>query len=138
MALFDGAREYAEMSESSYREEWKTHYAAVRRMCERYGKEDSSGGGDFWVSDDNWGGVTQRVIVHSTTFLRPKLVRELVEYLRSNEHYGVMIEVILDLNFEGQKLPSMMGLVIDMQSGTEHWDLPAIRQKVGSAFYTDS
>jgi ribosomal protein S19 len=49
-----------------------------------------------------------------------------------------MIEVILDLNFESQKLPPMMGLVIDMHSGTEHWDLPAIRKKVGNTFYTDS
>lgn len=122
------------MSESDNREEWKMHYAVVRRMCERYGREDASGCGDFWVSDDNWGGVTQRIIVHSPTFLRPKLVRELVEYLRSNEYYGVMIEVIIDLNFEDQKLPPMMGLVIDMQSGEEHWDLPAIRQKIGNFF----
>ena len=136
MALFGAAPVFVAMSD--YREEWKTHYAVVRRICGRYGNEDSSGDGDFWVSDDNWGGVTQRIIVHSSTFLKPKLVRELVEYLRSHEHYGVMIEVILDLKFDGQNLPPMMGLVIDMHNGTEHWDLLAIRQKVGGAFYTDS
>jgi hypothetical protein len=126
------------MSDSGYREEWKTLYSAVRQICSRYGKENSTGNGDYWVADENWGGVTQRIIVYSPAFLRPKLVRELMEYLGSHKCYGVMIEVILDLNFNGRKLPPSMGLVIDMHSAVEHWDLSVIRGLIGQGFYADT
>jgi hypothetical protein len=125
------------MSEGGFRQEWQIHYDAVRLICAKYGKNDSSGTHDYWVSDENWGGVTQRIIVYSPRFLRPRLVRELISYLRTNKHFGVMIEVILDLTVDGRKLPPMMGLVIDVEDAAEHWDLAAIRKEVGQDFYTD-
>lgn len=137
MARYDAVQGHVLMSEPDFKKEWQTCYRAVSQICAKYGKEKDSGIADYWLCDDNWGGVTQRLIVHSPSFLRPKLVTEIMAYLNNIEPYGVVVEVILDLNFNGQRIPPMMGLVIDRSCLVEHWDLSAMRAKVGNAFYTD-
>ena len=125
------------MNEQIDHDEWKILYDAVREVCARYGKEDPFGKGDFWVIDDDWGGVTQKIAVYSPRFLSPKLVAELSNCIEKTGLYGAQIVVALDLEIPNEKLPPMMGLLIDSVGATEEWDLQAIRQKVGSDFYTD-
>jgi hypothetical protein len=137
MAHCGAALGCVQMSEPDFKKEWQTYYRAIGQICARYGKDDASGAADYWLTDDNWGGVTQRLIVHSPSFLKPKMINEIMAYLNTIEPYGVMVEVILDLNFNGQRLSPMMGLVVDRSCTIEHWDLSAMRAKVGSDFYID-
>ena len=125
------------MNEKIDHDEWKILYDAVREVCSRHGKEDPFGNGDYWVIDDDWGGVTQKIAVYSASFLSPKLVIELASCIEKTGLYGAQIVVALDLEIPDEKLQPMMGLSIDSAGATEEWDLQAIRQKVGSDFYTD-
>jgi len=125
------------MNEQIDHDEWKILYAAVRQVCAKYGKEDPYGAGDYWVVDDNWGGVSQKLVVTSPTFLTPKLVRELAECIVKTKLYGAQVLVALDFNLSGRDAAPMMGLIIDSQGATEEWDLKLIRELVGQHFYTD-
>ena len=125
------------MNESIGDEEWKVVYDAIREVCGRHGTEDPYGKGDYWVVDDNWGGVSQKLVVSSPKFLTPKLVAELADCIARTKLYGAQVLVALDFNLPGKKLPPMMGLMIDSQGATEHWDLESIRQQVGQDFYTN-
>jgi hypothetical protein len=125
------------MNEKIDHDEWQILYDAVRSVCARYGKEDPFGKGDYWVIDDNWGGVTQKIAVNSSKFLSPKLVAELADCIAKTKLYGAQIVVALDLETPNEKLPPMMGLLIDSAGATEEWDLPAIRKKLGDDFYTN-
>lgn len=118
-------------------EEWKILYDAIRETCARYGKEDPFGKADYWLVDDDWGGVSQKLVVSSPSFLTPKLVKELSECITKTELYGAQIFVILEFELSEGKLPPMMGLLIDSQGAIEEWDLPLIRQQVARDFYTD-
>ncbi|MES2927924.1 MAG: hypothetical protein V4843_13955 [Pseudomonadota bacterium] len=125
------------MNEEIDRDEWKVLYDAVHAVCAKYGTEDPYGGGDYWLVDDNWGGVSQKLVVSSPTFLTPALVAELAACIEKTQLYGAQILVALELNAPAGKLPPMMGLLIDSQGATEEWDLAQIRAQVGETFYTD-
>ena len=117
--------------------EWKLLYDAVRAVCAKHGTEDPYGTGDYWVVDDDWGGVSQKLVVSSSNFLTPTLVAELADCIASLRLYGAQILVALELNVPSGKLPPMMGLMIDSQGATEEWDLVQIRELVGADFYTE-
>lgn len=125
------------MNEAIDHEEWKILYDAVRVICAKYGEENPYGKGDFWLVDDDWGGVSQKLVVSSAGFLTPKLVKELSECIALTRLYGAQIFVVLEFELPEGKLPPMMGLLIDSEGATEEWDLPQIRQLVGQNFYTD-
>lgn len=125
------------MNEAIDHNEWKLLYEAVRAVCAKHGTEDPYGKGDYWVVDDNWGGVSQKLVVSSPTFLTPTLVAQLADCIARTQLYGAQILVGLELNVPGGKLPLMMGLMIDSQGATEEWNLAQIRAQVGEDFYTD-
>jgi hypothetical protein len=138
MVHFDASLEdEAQMNEAIDHDEWKILYDAVRSVCTKYGTEDPYGKGDYWVVDDDWGGVSQKLVVSTPAFLKPKLVAELADCIAKTQLYGAQILVVLELNVSGEKLPPMMGLLIDSQGATQEWDLAQIRAKVGPNFYTD-
>ncbi|MCE2947780.1 MAG: hypothetical protein ACK515_01700 [bacterium] len=125
------------MNEDIDHDEWKVLYDAVQAVCAKYGTEDPYGTGDYWLVDDNWGGVSQKLVVSSPSFLTPALVAELAACIEKTQLYGAQILVALELNASAGKLPPMMGLLIGSQGATEEWDLAQIRAEVGEAFYTD-
>lgn len=125
------------MNEVIDHDEWKILYDAVRSVCANHGAEDPYGKGDYWVVDDNWGGVSQKLVVSSPAFLTPRLVAELADCIARTQLYGAQIFVVLELNVPDGKLPPMMGLLIDSQGATEEWDLAQVRRQVGQSFYTD-
>jgi hypothetical protein len=59
-----------EMSKKQPRDEWTILYNAVRDVCKKFGHEDPYGHGDYWVVDDNWGGVSQKIVVATPNFLK--------------------------------------------------------------------
>ena len=119
------------------RDEWLTLYNAVRAVCARHGIEDPFGDADFWVVDDNWGGVTQKIIVSSAKFLTPQLVRQLSQCIIDTQLQGAQIIVILEIRYRKSRLPKMMGLLIGSQGATEEWDIDLLRSKLGNEFYRD-
>lgn len=125
------------MSEKIDHDEWKVLYDAVRNVCEKHGNEDCYGNGDYWVVDDDWGGVSQKILVSSASFLTPKLVEELANCIAKTQLYGAQIFVVLELKTNSLKLPPTMGLVIDSGGAIEEWDLVSLRQQLGQDFFTD-
>ncbi len=125
------------MNKEIDRDEWKTLYDAVHAVCGKHGIEDPYGAGDYWLVDDNWGGVSQKLVVSSPTFLTPALVADLAACIENTQLYGAQILVALELNMPTGRLQPMMGLMIDSQGATEEWDLARLRAQIGKAFYTD-
>lgn len=122
-----------QMNEQIDHDEWQILNTAVNVVCARHGKHDSSGHADYFVSDNNWGGVTQTLLVNSADFLTPKLVSELSNCITKTKLFGAQIFVILDI----KNLEPEVSLIIDSQGATEEWDLPAIRQHLGNSFYNN-
>lgn len=120
------------MNEDIARKEWRLLYDAVRATCSKYGKEDSLGTKDFWISDDNWGGVTQTILVTSPYFVCPKLISDLADCITKNKLYGAQIMVILAF-----ASPDMALLIVGSNGATEEWNLDALRERYGKKFYID-
>jgi hypothetical protein len=125
------------MNRSIDQKEWEILYNALRTVCAKHGTEDPFGNGDYWIVDDNWGGVTQKLVVSSPRFLTPKLVTEITNCIASTGLLGAQVIVALDLNIRGDKL-SPMGLIIDAHSAIEEWDIDLIRKRVGPDFFRES
>jgi hypothetical protein len=113
-----------EMSKKQPRDEWTILYNAVRDVCKKFGHEDPYGHGDYWVVDDNWGGVSQKIVVS-----------DLSEAIRKNNLLGAEIIVALDMDLPKGKI-SNMGLIVDSKGAIEHWDLEKIREIAGPDFYS--
>jgi hypothetical protein len=124
-----------EMSKKQPRDEWTILYNAVRDVCKKFGHEDPYGHGDYWVVDDNWGGVSQKIVVATPNFLKKKLVSDLSEAIRKNNLLGAEIIVALDMDLPKGKI-SNMGLIVDSKGAIEHWDLEKIREIAGPDFYS--
>lgn len=124
------------MSKSIDQAEWELLYHALCATCARSGQEDPFGLADYWVVDDCWGTVTQKLVVTSPSFLTPKLVSDISNCIRETGLLGAQVVVALEFNLPGEKLPPM-GLIIGSQSAYEEWDLELIRKRVGSDFYRE-
>lgn len=122
------------MNKSVDQKEWEILYYALCAVCAKYGAEDPFGNADYWVVDDCWGGVAQKIVVSSPRFLTPQLVAEISNCIRDTGLLGVQVIVALDFNLPGEKLPPM-GMIIDSHGATEQWDLDLIRKRVGQDFY---
>ena len=122
-----------QMNEQIDHDEWQILNSAVNVICARHGKHDPFGHGDYFVSDNNWGGVTQTLLVNSVDFLTPKLVSELSNCIAVTQLFGAQIFVVLDI----KNLEPKVSLIIDSQGATEEWDLPEIRQYFDNSFYTN-
>lgn len=122
------------MNKTVSQTEWETLYNALRAVCARHGTEDPFGNADFWVVDDCWGGVTQKLIVSSARYLTPKLVDEISQCIRDTNLLGAQVVVSLDIEAPGTKLPPM-GLIVDSRGALEQWDLVLLRQTFGKEFY---
>jgi hypothetical protein len=116
-------------------EEWQRLYKAVRAVCSEHGKEDAFGGGDFWVVDDCWGGVSQKLIVTNPSFLTPELVKKLSACISRLGLLGAEIVVALEGAAKG---PAEVGsgLVVHSTGFEEYWDIAALRAKHGDSFFT--
>jgi hypothetical protein len=117
--------------------EWRRLYDAVRKICTSFGIERTEGRGDFLVLDDDWGGTTQQIFVFNPEFLQPQLVNRMMEYLRTNSLFGVLVEVIVDFDQQGDRIGPTMGLVFDMDLVVEHWDRALLEKNFGKEFYKD-
>lgn len=120
------------MNEEIDRKEWTLLNDAVRATCAKYGKEDSLGTKDFWISDDCRGGVSQKLVMTSPDSVRPKLISDLEDCISKNNLYGAQIMVILAFI-----APEMGLLIVDAKGATEEWNLAALRERYGKNFYTD-
>lgn len=113
---------------------WDALYAAVRKVCLRFGKEDACGGADFWVVDDNWGDVTQKVCVTSPKFLTPEFVKAISQCVKEADIVGAKVILALDLNLPDSRLPPS-AIVVTADTVVEEWDIDLLRHRIGNGFY---
>lgn len=116
------------------KQEWTRLYEAVRATCRAHGKEDSVGGADFWVVDDCWGGVSQKLIVSNPSFLTRQLVRELSDCISKLELLGAEIVVVLEAAKIGAT-ESNARLVVHSAGFEEYWDIDKLRAEFGESFF---
>lgn len=109
-------------------------YEGVRAICLAHGKEDATGEGDFWVVDDCWGGVGQKIVVSTPSFLTPNLVADLSACITRLGLLGAEIVVALESEGDGPSENSS-GLVVHSGGFEEYWDIQALRLKYGSQFF---
>ena len=115
-------------------EEWRRLYECVRAACLQYGTEDAFGHGDFWVVDDCWGGVGQKVVVTNPLFITRRLVAELSACIVRLGLLGAEIVVALETG-DGKTEDEAAGLVVHSAGFVEYWDLQALRAKYGNTFF---
>jgi hypothetical protein len=122
--------------------EWQQLNKAVESICCKYGKESSaSEQNDFEISRDNWGGVSQRVLVFKPKFLVPRLLQELSQSINKTKLIGAQIEVVFDFGgFGNASADFMRGLLIVHANGVDEsfTEIEELRKFFGSWFYTDA
>lgn len=123
------------MSDPTTIEEWQRLYEAVRAVCSAHGKEHPFGEGDFWVVDDCWGGVGQKLVVTNPSFLTPGLVSELSACISRLGLLGAEIVVALESE-SSDATGAGAGLVVHSAGFEEYWDIDALRSKYGHSFFT--
>lgn len=114
-------------------DEWRRLYECVREICARHGKEDAFGEGDFWVVDDQWAGVGQKIVVTNPQFISRRLVSELSACIGRLGLLGAEIVIALEGQKEGE---SDGGLVVHSAGYEEYWDIKALRSRHGTSFFT--
>lgn len=56
-------RKIVDMSDDAkQRREWEHLHKALGQTLSGYGKEDPAGGADYWLVEDNWGGLSRRSV----------------------------------------------------------------------------
>jgi hypothetical protein len=107
------------MSESVRDQEWKSLYAELQKSLLRFGTENAFGEADFWLVDDDYGDTTQKVCVHTLSFLRPEVILAVQNLLKQFPRWRVMVQ--LEMELQGVPADSS-GLVIYSGSIEQHWD----------------
>lgn len=129
------------MSRETEAQEWRTLNTAVNSVCAKFGKASSNRGRqDYWVSDDQWGGVTQRVHIYNPRMLTRTLMTELARSIRQAKLLGAQIEVLVDFTANGAASHDFLkGMLIVHAGGCDEVmiDIQALRNHFGPWFYTN-
>ena len=81
------------VQEDKLREQrWVELYEELTSLMSKFGSENASGDGDYWVVDDDWGGRHQKICVTRHGFWSEK-IREHVQQLlaRSFPDWGIFV-----------------------------------------------
>jgi len=124
------------MNKSNDQKEWAVLHQALCEVCAKHGTEDPFGDGDYWVVDDCWGDVTQKLVVTSPGFLTPGLVRDISKCIASTGLLHAQVVVSLEFDLPGEPLLPT-GLFVTACGSLEEWDIEMIRKRVGENFYRE-
>jgi hypothetical protein len=120
-------------------QEWKALNQAITSVCESYRKKlPSTNGVDYTISNDNWGGVSQRIFVFNPRLLSKSFAIELAESIKRLDLLGAQIELLFDFTKHSQQQHSFLnGMLIVQASGIDEVmiDVKALKQQFGSWFY---
>jgi len=82
------------------------------------------------------GGVAQKIVVFSPSFLTPTLVNQISKCIKETGLLGAQVVVALDFELLNIELEPM-GIIIDSHGMIAQWNLEEIRKRVGQDFYRD-
>jgi hypothetical protein len=123
-------------------QEWKALNHAVTTVCEQFVKKlPSSNSADYVISNDNWGGVSQRIFVFNPRLLCKAFALELAATIKQLNLLGAHIELLFDFTKHSQQQHSYLsGMLIVHSSGVDEvmMDVKALKQQFGSWFYDSS
>ena len=119
--------------------EWKALNQAITDVCESFRKKlPSTNGVDYTISNDNWGGVSQRIFIFNPRLLSKVFALELAGSIKRLNLLGAQIELLFDFTKHSQQQHSCLkGMLIVQASGVDEVmiDVKALRQQFGSWFY---
>lgn len=72
---------------------WSLLYKKISHSLGRYGVEKSTGEGDFWINEDNYGWHRISVGVQNLTLLRPIIIDELRGFLADFPDWEITVAV---------------------------------------------
>lgn len=107
------------MSTDARDEEWAALYESLRAALAKLGREDAFGDGDYWLVDDDYGGVAQKLCVHRLAFLDSSLVTTIQAVLTRFPGWHVLVQ--LEAEIDGHPTPPE-GIVIYPNHVEQHWD----------------
>lgn len=84
---------------------WETLYQRLVDLFTPYGLEDSSGYGDFWVVDENYGWKGNRVFINNLRLLTPSIVSTVHSFLEGVPDWTIVL--VVNIYGEGENWPDM-------------------------------
>ena len=88
---------------------WNDLYRKIVQLLRKHGKEEPTGGGDYWVVDDNYGWRRHTISVFTLKMLDPPIVAELRDLLKDLPGW----EIVMALDVPGKEdLWPPMGVTI--------------------------
>jgi hypothetical protein len=88
---------------------WDELYRKIVALLRKYGKEEPTGDGDYWVVDDNYGWRRHTVNIFTLKMLDPEIVAALRHLLRGLSDW----EIVVALDIPGKEnLWPPMGVTI--------------------------
>ena len=127
-------------SNHTNRDEWRVLNKAIHAICEKYGAPTSGKNkNDYFISDENWGGVSQRLVVYEPNFLSLTLTNELANAIKKNKLLGAQIDVVFDFTKNNFDPEYLRGLLIVTGGGVYPaiFNVEALRSRFGRSFYSN-
>ena len=113
--------------------EWVTFYEALLTLLSHYGENNAFGEGDYWLVDDDWGSVDQKLIISNPRILTRSLVAEISTLIKSLGLLGASVMIAFEPKDKRTDFPAE-GIVVHSGGFTEYWDKALLREKLGSDF----
>lgn len=110
--------------------DWNNLYQKLCHLLLKYGKNDPYGNGDYWVVDDDWGEMQQKICIFKPEVLQHKLLADIQLLLSGTcSKWTVIIAIEID------GLASDGLLLTDLKV-QQIWNLAELRKVFGPDFFT--
>src|SRR5262245_48185077 len=76
---------------ASREDEWAALYDALVETLGEFGKNDAFGEGDYWLVDDDWGGLLHKIVVSGPDFWSDQLQQRVRETLKGFPQWGLLV-----------------------------------------------
>ena len=120
-------------------QEWQILNSAISIVCATTGQASTSAAlGDYSISAENWGGVSQRITIYEPQYLTKELLNDLLVALQRTRLLGAQIEVLFDFTNGGELSKDFLrGLLIVSFSGIDEtiFNRMALQKYFGDWFY---
>jgi hypothetical protein len=80
-------------SEDRQEQDWEALYEAILAELEKHGTHGFDASADFFLVDENWGGLQQKIEVSNLNLLRPNIIKSLQLLLNGYPGWEIMIGV---------------------------------------------
>jgi hypothetical protein len=107
-------------------------YDALIELLAQRGRSDPFGHGDYWIVDDKWAPLSQKLCIFKIGFLSPSLANE-IQGLLKNHFTDCVVWCQLEIEEPGISVP-LAGIRIYADRIEQDWNLDKLRSDFGKAF----